>query len=411
MGVYESEWLRLVAPRRQGEQKFKLLAATALVLFLATLAAALAGAPPLTSSVVYGVAVLPLPFVAWWGYARAPEGRRTTWLLCSGAATLWLVSSLIRYGLFLANHSFVLNPPGWWDIAFAGAQLLLIAAIVAAIRSFALVRLAALDACVISSACIALGAALIGRGLERDASAATLTILNRPLLGIVTLMLLTVAALGSWEGIPRSLILLGLGETGLTIGNLLYSYAAFQGRYENDRWANLGWVAGAELSVLAASSVLIGVDRPLRLPVRHRVPGHLLGSRATLLVTLLAIALTLGVATYGLTDEHRNVALVGITTSVAIAVVMVLRARDSLRSAERFSALLDSRLAESERNRDELHHANAQLQKTNAELRTLQLAVAEGFNLIDERTQGRLRELVEQAGTELAALVDETFED
>jgi hypothetical protein len=43
-------------------------------------------------------------------------------------------------------------------------------------------------------------------------------------------------------------------------------------------------------------------------------------------------------------------------------------------------------------------------------LQTLQLAVAQGFNLIDERTQGRLRELVQQAGDDLAALVEETFD-
>jgi hypothetical protein len=135
-----------------------------------------------------------------------------------------------------------------------------------------------------------------------------------------------------------------------------------------------------------------------------------LGSRSTLLVTLLAIALTLGVATYGLIGERRSVALIGIATSVAIAIAMVCRARDSLRTAERSSELLDSVLAESERTMDKLHRANASLQRKNVELRTLQLAVAQGFNLIDERTKGRLRELVEQAGDDLAALVEETFE-
>jgi hypothetical protein len=57
-----------------------------------------------------------------------------------------------------------------------------------------------------------------------------------------------------------------------------------------------------------------------------------------------------------------------------------------------------------------LDRANELLQRKNAELETLQLAVTQGFNFIDERTEGRLRELVEQAGDDLAALVEETFD-
>ena len=411
MDVHQSEWLRPATTRPDGERTFRLLSTTAIVLFLAYFAATLAGLPRDMSSLIFSVVVLPVPFIAWWTYGRAPKDLRPMWLLCAWAATLWLAGSLVWYAIFLANGSVVPKPPGWWDIFFVGAQLLLIAAIVVAMRSFALVRIAALDACVIVAAGVALGAAFIGRGLEKQVSAATLATLNRPILGIVTLMLIAAAALGSWEGIPRSLLVFGLGEAGLTVGSLVYSYAAVQGDYNNDRWANLGWSAGAGLSMLAASTIILGVDRPVRVPARHRAPGHPVGSRAALLVTLGAITLTLGVTAYGLAGDRRNVALIGVAASVAIAVSMVGRARDSLRTAELSSELLDSVLVESERARDELHLANTRLQKTNAELRTLQLAVAQGFNLIDERTQGRLRELVEQAGDDLAALVDETADD
>ncbi len=410
MSVYESEWLRPAASR-PGERKFRLLSLVALALFLAYLGATLAGAPRQTSSLVFNIAVLPVPFVAWWTVARASDDLRPTWLRCAWAATLWLAGSLVWYGFFLANGSKVPPSPGWWDVLFAGAQILLIAALVTAMRSFSLVRIAALDACVISSAGIALGAAFIGRGLEGNVSPATLTTLNRPLLGIVTLMLIAAAALGSWEGIPRSLILLGLGEVGLTVGNLVYSYAAVRGDFVDDRWANLGWASGAELSILAASTVILGIDGPVRLPARRRIPGHSLGSGAALLVTLAAIALTLGVTTYGLMTDRREVALIAVLASITIAVAMVIRARDSLRSAERSSVLLDSALTESERKRTELDLANARLQQTNASLQTLHLAVRQGFNLIDERTQGRLRELVEQTGDDLAALVDERIEE
>ena len=102
--------------------------------------------------------------------------------------------------------------------------------------------------------------------------------------------------------------------------------------------------------------------------------------------------------------------MVGLGASLAIAVAMALRARDSIRAVERSSEALDRALAESEHARDELHIANAKLQRTNADLRTLQIAVTQGFNFIDERTHGRLRELVEEAGDELAALVDDTLD-
>jgi hypothetical protein len=135
------------------------------------------------------------------------------------------------------------------------------------------------------------------------------------------------------------------------------------------------------------------------------------GTRAALLVTVGAIALTLGVAAYGLFSDLRNVALAGVGASVVVAVAVAVRGRNSIRTARHSAELLDSALAESERARDELYSANEKLQRTNADLRTLQIAVAQGFSLIDERTRGHLREVVEQAGAELAALVDETLDE
>jgi hypothetical protein len=133
--------------------------------------------------------------------------------------------------------------------------------------------------------------------------------------------------------------------------------------------------------------------------------------RVVLPVAFVAIASTLGVAVDGLITDRAGVTIVGLATSITIAVTMGVRARDSIRMAERSSELLDSALAESERARDELRLANEKLQRTNASLRTLHIAVAQGFNLIDERTQGRLRGLVEEAGDDLAALVAETVDD
>jgi hypothetical protein len=114
---------------------------------------------------------------------------------------------------------------------------------------------------------------------------------------------------------------------------------------------------------------------------------------------------------YGFVTARETVAIIGVAASAAITVAMAVRAQDALRTAARSSKLLDDALVQSERARDALNVANERLQRKNAELRTLQIAVAQGFNLIDERTQGRLRELIEQAGDDLVALVDETVID
>jgi len=410
MSVYESEWLRRGAPRPTGERRFHLFALATVVLFTAYVTATVTGAPRDILSLVSDVVVLPVPFVGWWAYARAPEDLRVTFLLCAWAATLWGVGSLIWYGFFLAAGSQVPPSPGVWDICLVAARLLLIGALLSAIRSVVSLRLAALDACVIVAAGVAVGAAFIGPGLEHRVTPATLVTLNRPVLGIVTLILIASAALGSWEGMPRSIALLGLGEVALTIGSLIYSYNAVQGEFVDDRWADLPWAAGAGVSMLAGSVLILGIDRPVL--VRNRVlPGGGSGLRAVRHLTLGAISLTLGVAAYGFITARETVAIIGVAASAAIAVAMAFRAQDAIRTAARSSELLDDALVESERARDALNLSNEVLQRKNAELRTLQIAVAQGFNVIDERTQGQLRELIEQAGDDLVALVDETLVD
>ena len=123
----------------------------------------------------------------------------------------------------------------------------------------------------------------------------------------------------------------------------------------------------------------------------------------------IAVVLALAVATYGLAAGRTPVALVGLGSGLAIAITMTLRTYTSLRKAQRSLALLNRVLAESKQERRNLHAANAKLERRNLELRLVQIAVAQGFTLVDERTQGRLREIVIQAGDDLAALVDESL--
>jgi hypothetical protein len=79
---------------------------------------------------------------------------------------------------------------------------------------------------------------------------------------------------------------------------------------------------------------------------------------------------------------------------------MAFRAAGSIRTAEAAYGRLDRGLAETENARDELARANAELQ-------TIQIAFADLLNLTDERTEGRVRELIEATGKEMADLLEE----
>ena len=123
----------------------------------------------------------------------------------------------------------------------------------------------------------------------------------------------------------------------------------------------------------------------------------------------VAVVVALAVATYGLAAGRSRVVLIGFGSGLAIAIAMTLRTYNTLRKAQRSLDLLNQVLAESQQARRDLTATNVKLERKNLELRMVQIAVAQGFTLVDERTQGRLREIVIQAGDDLAALVDESL--
>jgi hypothetical protein len=322
------------------------------------------------------------------------------------AATLWLVGTLVWTGYYLAGSGEVPNPPGPWDVPLVLARALVIVAIVTGMRSLISFRVALLDVSVVCAATLALSSIFLAQGFENASPGAWAT-LNRPLLSIVTLMLLASAALGSWQGLPLSMVLMGLGEVGLTVGSLIYSFQALEGAFDDNRWADLGWAAGAALSILAASSIILGVDRPVRTRRRAAIPQEPAGSRALLLVSLAALVLTLAVACYGLFADATGVALAGVLAAVWIGAAMALRARRSLAGVEAAYERLDHALAEVERHSDALATSNEELGRANIQMRAMHLALSDVLNLADERSDGRLRELIETTGGELAGMLED----
>jgi len=381
-------------------RRFRVLTACGLAAFVAYAVAVVAGAPkPLLTYVFTGTMIL-VPPAVWWAYARAPASLRRPVFLIALGATLWLVGSAVWEAFYLANRDVVPSPPGVWDAFFIAAQLLVIAGLVLAMRSLISFRLAMLDAVIVTAAGVALAAPFVRRGLEHGANAASIVTLNRPILSIVILMLIASAALRAWEGIPLSFAMLALAEGILTIGNLIYAFNAVQNHYVDGQWATLAWGGGAVAALLAASTMILRVDRPVRVGAASRIPGHPVGSTRVLLVSLAGLLLSCGVAGYGVTIGSRGLTIAGVTACVAIGVAMAFRATDSISSAEAAYARLDRALAEAERTRDDLARANA-------EIRAIQVAYAELLNLADERTDGRMRELIEDTGDELAAILEE----
>ena len=139
-----------------------------------------------------------------------------------------VIGSVVWEAFYLAAGNKVPHPPGIWDAFFIAAQLLVIAALVLAMRSLISVRLATLDVVIVTAAGIALAAPFVRHGLEHGADAASIVTLNRPILSIVVLMLISSAALRSWEGVPLSIAMLALAEGILTVGNLVYAFEAVQ---------------------------------------------------------------------------------------------------------------------------------------------------------------------------------------
>jgi hypothetical protein len=389
-----------VPATRRAVRWFRALWVLAAALFgvYATAVAAGASRPALTL-VFTGLMIL-VPPAVWWAFARAPGQLRRPVLLLALAATLWLIGSAVWEVFYLADGNRVPQPPGAWDAFFIAAQLLVIAALVLAMRSLISFRLATLDAIIVTAAGVALAAPFVRRGLEHGADVASVVTLNRPILSIVILMLIASAALRSWEGVPLSMAMLALAEAILTVGNLIYAFEAVQNRYVDERWATLAWGGGAIAALLGAATVILRVDRPVRVGTSARIPGHAVGSTRVLLVSLSGLLLSCGVAAYGVTIGSRGLTIAGLGSCVAIGVAMAFRATDSITSAERAYARLDRALAETEKTRDDLARANA-------EIRAIQIAYAEILNLADERTEGRIRELIEDTGDELATILEE----
>ena len=118
-----------------------------------------------------------------------------------------------------------------------------------------------------------------------------------------------------------------------------------------------------------------------------------------------ALTVTLGVALDGKLSGNGAELIVGLLCGAWVGLAMAVRARSSIRELERAYERLDSTHLELERTQDRLAEANNELARANIGLRTVHEAFESLLVMVDERTHGGLRELIEQSGEDLARLL------
>jgi hypothetical protein len=167
---------------------------------------------------------------------------------------------------------------------------------------------------------------------------------------------------------------------------------------------------GLVVALLGVGASLTGVDRRLPLPPRSTIPGHRVSWRAVVFVSAGVLTVMLAVAGDGVVSGNRIVTVTAIIAAAVIGMAIAVRAGCSIRGVEAAYRRCDRALAESEDIRDALVLANEELAEANIRLRTAQVGFGALLTLTDERTDGRLRELLERTGEDLAEMFEQQLE-
>jgi hypothetical protein len=366
--------------------------------------AVVAGAPSPILSLVFTVVVLALPPIAWLAFAHSSGRLRAFCGLLAAAASMWVVGSTLWYVEFVRRGQEVPDPPGHWTAFYFIAYGLAIAGAYVGLRPAIVLRRAALDLSVVVATTVALGAVVVALYVDVTVSVFdAVVVAGLPLLGLVVLTLVASAALAQWDGLPMSVVLFASGQVFLTIGSLVFSYAAAQNEYVDDRWAGMLWFVGVVISILAAVVILLGLDRPVRArPIQ--IPEHPMGGRSMVVAATCGLLVVVAVVAFAIVRDNVGVLIVGLAAGTWIGTALAIRASLAAREVERAYLRLDTAHLDLERAKDALEEANVELAHENVELSTLQVTFEASLAVLDERTKGRFRQLLEEAGDDLARL-------
>jgi hypothetical protein len=267
-------------------------------------------------------------------------------------------------------------------------------------------RDAFLDYSIVFAAATAVGVAVIGRHLDAGLSLRSADDATRALLSLLIAVVIASAAVGRWQSLPLPVGIVGLSLLFDVAGDLWNSYILSQGAETSNRWPTVMWFTAAIIALLAALALIAGLTRPIR-RVRDALPGT---SPAPLLVTALLALLAAGlVALHGALGADRQALIAGLTALAWIAFAGLLRTAAALAETRRAYRDLDAAHFEAENEREQATDAIAErdrviagLERQNVELRATQAMYESLVELVNDRTDGQLRENLEDAGGELA---------
>lgn len=398
----------MTADDREARALFRLriAAVAAGALLAAYWLATLVGVASSALSFVYTV-VLPLvvPF-AWWAAVRAQGQLRRFVLLAASAITFQGIGSLLWYVAYLENGSQVPDPPGYWTPFLYVALLLSVAAVWTGVRDALRLHSAMLDYSIVMAAFACLTVAVVDVP-NADFSAQTLDAVARPTLCLLLVVLIASAALGRWQGLPLPVGLVGISLLFTAAGSVWFSYLVAHQAYVDDRWPNLLWFTGAVIALVAAATIILRIDRPIRMS-REALPG--ISPLALLVVQAGALGMAAAVTLSGVLRSHELSLWVGGGAVAWIGLAGLLRALGALRETRGAYRRLDEAHLSLERAHDRTDQLVAErdttieeLARRNVELTAIQTMLGSVFDLADERSNGELRTRLEEAAEDIVA--------
>ncbi len=384
-------------PQAEGHRRLRGLGIAGGVFVAVYAIATVAGAPPGVLTHVFVAPMAVVLVVGWWAALRAPREVRSVWLMLASASTLWAVGSVGWEVQFAVEGGEPLQPPTVWDPLFAVALALAAIAVGVAIQRAVVLRHVAVDAVVVLAAATVIGVAYADGSRFGGLNVRAAIAFDRPLFGLVTLVMISTAALGTSEGIRRSTVLLGVSQAFLVLGHLLYGYQALRHPELDYRWCDVAWATGAVVGILAGASLILRDDPLMRFGPPVAMTAHPRGTRAAVLVAAVCLTVATGGVVYGVANERPATVVVALAALAICILGLVARVQAAVTAADEAFRRLDRVVFEHELACDQLRVQNERLAHSTAMLRRYQRLVRSALRDTDAATDGELAALIAEA--------------
>jgi low affinity Fe/Cu permease len=117
------------------------------------------------------------------------------------------------------------------------------------------------------------------------------------------------------------------------------------------------------------------------------------------------VLILVGLGSYELATTFQD-EITAATSTAVVTVLAVLLMQNSANTRRELISLRQT-LLRTRRELDQLRDANTELQRSNAEIRAMDIAFRDLLNLADERSHGQMRALIATTGAALTQLLEE----